>query len=138
MNSRTAPDSRRGRTLLRTLGGAVISVLLAACVTSPPPGPPVAVGSGCVAPSVLPDGIWFGFVHTAASSISFALACLYSGPDAASAAVEDGLAADDVGEVYIRNRKSTLRSVAVGTGFSGFVFKYLVFERWLPRGHDRG
>ncbi len=71
-----------------------------------------AQGSGC-APGVgpLPDGVWFGFVHSwTTSSIDFDLACWWSGATAESKAAADGLEAYDF---YITNDNKTLRAEPV-------------------------
>lgn len=75
----------------------------------------LASGSGCTpGTAVLPDGEWFGYVDTAASSeLEFDLACWFSGVPAADAAAEDGSESPPPNDYYVRNQSSALRTVAV-------------------------
>lgn len=71
-----------------------------------------AAGSGCtVGPGSMPDGHWFGFVEGidhVSQTISFDLACFFSGDAAERAAAEDGVGFIDY---YIRNRSDRLRTI---------------------------
>lgn len=71
-----------------------------------------AHGSGCVIPGFdegwdeLPDGVWFGFVETiGGDSMTFDLACFFSGEAACLAQWEDGNASgpEDCLDLWIRN-----------------------------------
>lgn len=125
MNHATFGTNRRGRALVA--GSFLVGAgLLASCAPAPrAPGPAVAAGSGCVAPEVLPDGIWWGFIHSADGTVGFDLACLYSGEEAIAAAIEDGENPDNLGEVYIRNDQTRLRMLPARADISCTVFKYL-------------
>ena len=72
-----------------------------------------AHGSGCVADTAapLPDGIWFGFVEAfTPPTITFDLACLWTGAAAEAAATADGA---EVFDSYIRNMNPATFAVAV-------------------------
>lgn len=75
----------------------------------PLPGSADAHGSGCVSGPTLGDGIWFGFAHAVADgTITFDLACFFTGPAAVAAATADGAEAFDF---YIRNANPSTRAV---------------------------
>lgn len=75
----------------------------------PLPGSAEANGSGCVSSPTLGDGIWFGFAHAVADgTITFDLACFFTGPAAVAAATADGAEAFDF---YIRNANPSTREV---------------------------
>jgi hypothetical protein len=71
---------------------------------TPLPGSDQAHGSGCVTPggsTTMPDGIWFGFVTAfTPGTVTFDLACFWTGAVAEAKALEDGAEAFDF---YIRN-----------------------------------
>lgn len=88
---------------------------------------PVAEGSGC-APGAgeLPDGRWYGLAESAEpGTISFDLACWYSGDDAAIAAAEDGKESPPPNDYYVRNDNTERRDVPVAED---------VRVRWYPSG----
>ena len=69
----------------------------------PYPGSLQAHGSGCVTGGalLLPDGVWFGFAEALASgTITFDLACCYTGAAAMTKATDDG---EEAFDFYIRN-----------------------------------
>jgi hypothetical protein len=76
-----------------------------------------AEASGCSPGSgPLPDGVWFGFLTARdATSVTFDLACSYYGSTASEKAAEDGEPVFSVNgtDHYLRNRKSTTRTVPV-------------------------
>lgn len=86
-----------------------------------------ALGSGCTpGTAVLPDGRWFGYVTDATeTSVTFDLACWFSGSAAADAAAEDGEESPPPNDYYIRNQNEMLREVPVASG---------TFVTWLPTG----
>jgi hypothetical protein len=70
---------------------------------NPYPGSLDAHGSGCVTggAALLPDGVWFGFAEgLTPDTITFDLACFYTGAVAAIKAAEDG---EETFDFYIRN-----------------------------------
>lgn len=69
----------------------------------PFPGSGGAHGSGCVAdPGTLPNGVWFGFAEGfAGGTVTFDLACFFTGAQAEAEAAADGTEAFDF---YIRNQ----------------------------------
>ena len=76
-----------------------------------------ATGSGCSAAGAdaLPDGRWFGYVDTASpTSISFDLACWFTGQAAIDATTEDGAESPPPNDFHIRNDNPQHRTVAVG------------------------
>ena len=79
---------------------------------NPLPGSDDANGSGCVTDSAaLGDGIWFGFAAAVAGgTITFDLACFFTGAAAVAAATADGAEAFDF---YIRNQNPNTYSVAI-------------------------
>jgi hypothetical protein len=79
----------------------------------PFPGSNDAHGSGCVTPGfdALPNGVWFGFAEgVGGGTITFDLACFFTGPAAVAAAAADGQEAFDF---YIRNKVATTFAVPV-------------------------
>jgi hypothetical protein len=86
-----------------------------------------ALGSGCTPGTTdLPDGRWFGYVTEAMTdSVTFDLACWFSGSAAVDAAAEDGEESPPPNDYYIRNQNEMLRSVPVASGTS---------VTWLPTG----
>ncbi|MEA2023881.1 MAG: hypothetical protein U9N79_06270 [Actinomycetota bacterium] len=83
---------------------------------APLPGSDGAGGSGC-APGAgpLPDGVWFGYVHSiGAASVDFDLACFYFGDIAYTKGAEDGV--EVANDWYVRNTNPTLRTVPVAAG----------------------
>ncbi|GBD84600.1 kelch motif protein [bacterium BMS3Abin02] len=79
----------------------------------PLPGSNEANGSGCVVSgSQLPDGIWFGFVEDAgAATVTFDLACFWTGEAAAAEAAADGQEPLE-GDFHIRDEDPQTRTVA--------------------------
>ncbi|HAX81443.1 MAG TPA: hypothetical protein DCY40_02605 [Actinobacteria bacterium] len=69
-------------------------------------------GSGCVVGAdVLPAGVWFGFAKAyGGGTITFDLACFFTGAAAAAAATADG---EEVMDFYIRNQNPKLYTVPV-------------------------
>ena len=68
----------------------------------------------------MPDGYWFGFVEAvnhARATITFDLACFFTGDAATEAAAEDGLQFIDY---YIRNRSDRLRTIAYDPGATAY------------------
>ena len=78
-------------------------------------------GSGCVVGAdVLPAGVWFGFAEAVGGgTITFDLACFFTGDAAAAAAIADG---EEVFDFYIRNQNPKVYSVPI----SGSVQVYYV------------
>ena len=71
-----------------------------------------AQGSGC-APGVgnLPDGAWFGFVHSwSTSQVAFDMACWWTGTEAEAQATARG---EEAFDYYITNDNTTVRLVTV-------------------------
>ncbi|MCJ7726437.1 MAG: hypothetical protein MUP76_08645 [Acidimicrobiia bacterium] len=79
---------------------------------APLPGSDQAAGSGCVVPggsSTLTDGIWFGFVEAfTPGTLTFDLACFWTGDVAEAKAIEDG---EEAFDFYIRNQNPNTRQV---------------------------
>jgi hypothetical protein len=72
-------------------------------------------GSGCVVGGgdALPGGVWFGFAEgVAGGTISFDLACFFTGDAAAAAATADG---EEVFDFYIRNQNPKVYSVPISS-----------------------
>ena len=89
-----------------------------------------ATGSGCTmaGADALPDGRWFGYVDTASpTSISFDLACWFTGQAAIDAAAEDGAESPPPNDFHIRNDNPRQRVVPVGSGAT---------VEWLPAPGD--
>ena len=73
-------------------------------------------GSGCAPPGdVLPDGVWFGFAKAvSAGTITFDLACFFTGAAADTAANEDYGGTDGAEEgFHIRNKNPKVFSVPI-------------------------
>lgn len=107
----------------------VAVVLLAAgCGCSPAPVRPRAEGSGCSGlTNTLPAGTWYGDVKRSSTTqkLSFDVVCLFFGPNATAAALEDGMDPNDTHEVYVRNQSAKVRSVPVCSGAKAFAPRYL-------------
>lgn len=69
-------------------------------------------GSGCVVDGAeLPDGVWFGIANSvSAATITFDLACFFTGPAAIAASTADGAEAADF---HVRNQNPKLYSVPI-------------------------
>ena len=89
----------------------------------------LAEGSGCTPGSTtLPDGRWFGIVDSAdASSVTFDLACWFTGDAAAVAAAQDGEESPPPNDYYVRNANPMLRTIPVGS---------LAEVAWMPTPGD--
>jgi hypothetical protein len=76
-------------------------------------------GSGCiVGADVLPPGVWFGFADAVdGGTITFDLACFFTGAAATEAATADGAEAFDF---YIRNQNPKTYSVPIASAASVF------------------
>ncbi|MFH2072019.1 MAG: hypothetical protein ABIJ75_04115, partial [Actinomycetota bacterium] len=78
----------------------------------PLPGSDQAHGSGCVVPggsTTLTDGIWFGYVTAfTPGTLTFDLACFWTGAIAEAKAIEDG---EEAFDFYIRNQNPLTRQV---------------------------
>lgn len=87
-----------------TTAGIVYEVDESNFFPPPLPGSNQAHGSGCVIPgdgATLPDGIWFGFVTAfTPGTLTFDLACFWTGAAAEAKALEDG---EEAFDFYIRN-----------------------------------
>lgn len=83
--------------------------------------------SGCIPPpGSLSDGRWFGYVTGAdATSVSFDLACWFSGQAAIEAAAEDGEESPPPNDYHVRNAVDRIRTVGVAAGTR---------VTWLPSG----
>ena len=82
----------------------------------PLPGSNGASGSGCVPGSntVIPDGIWFGFLlATDGSSIEFDMACFFFGDIAYTEGAADGVEVNN--DYYIRNQNPLTFDVPMAT-----------------------
>ncbi len=93
-----------------TTTGPEYSVANYGLLPDPLPGSDEAHGSGCVAGGdQLPDGIWFGFVEgVTADTLTFDLACFWTGDAATTRAVADG---EEPLDFYIRNEVPTTRTM---------------------------
>lgn len=69
-------------------------------------------GSGCAPPGdVLPAGMWFGFAKSfAAGTLTFDLACFFTGPAGIAAATADGEVGYEL-DFYIRNKNPKLFTI---------------------------
>ena len=79
----------------------------------PLPGSDDAHGSGCVIPPgpTIPDGIWFGFVESfSPGTLTFDLACFWTGAIAEVKAAEDG---EEAYDFYVRNLNPNTYSVPI-------------------------
>lgn len=77
----------------------------------------LASGSGCTpGPGDLPDGEWFGRVEEVTEmTVSFDLACWFTGDAAATAAAEDGEESPPPNDYYVRNENPATRAVTVAS-----------------------
>lgn len=89
----------------------------------------LAHGSGCTpGGGTLGDGLWFGFVSSAAATdFEFDLACWFTGDPAALAAAEDGEESPPPDDYYIRNVNPQLRTIPVASDAE---------VSWLPNSGD--
>ena len=81
------------------------------------PGSGGASGSGCVPGSstVIPDGIWFGYIlATNGTTVTFDMACFYSGDIAYTEGAYDGAEVNN--DYYIRNQNPLTFSVSIDAG----------------------
>jgi hypothetical protein len=85
----------------------------------PFPGSDDANGSGCTpGAGQLPDGIWFGFVKgVTADTLTFDLACFWTGDAAAVRATADG---QEVLDFYIRNQNPATRTMPRDTAGTAY------------------
>lgn len=131
-----APSRPVNRSRIRIMAAAILAVgaFTAGCAPAArAPGPARAAGSGCVAPTKLPNGFWYGYATASGGKISFDLACFYYGQESALAMAEDGV---DGGEFYYRNDSSALRSLASSSDFKCTVFKYMGIGAPEGQTHD--
>lgn len=79
------------------------------------PGSEGPNGSGCITgETVLGDGVWFGYVEgISGGTLTFDLACFFTGDAAVTAATEDDYEAFDY---YIRNKNPKTYSAALAPG----------------------
>lgn len=79
------------------------------------PGSEGPNGSGCITgETTLGDGVWFGYVEgISGGTLTFDLACFFTGAAAVTAATEDGYEAFDY---YIRNKNPKTYSVDLAPG----------------------
>lgn len=76
-------------------------------------------GSGCVTLGTLGSGVWFGFATAVAGgTITFDLACMFTGDAATAAAQQDGAEAYDF---YIRNQNPATYDVPIAPNADVFV-----------------
>ncbi|WP_020377218.1 hypothetical protein [Candidatus Microthrix parvicella] len=100
-----------------------VALLAAGCGCSPAPVKPKAEGSGCSGLTTgIPAGTWYGAVKSSSTTgkLSFDVECLYVGPSARAAAIEDGRDPTDIFDFYIRNASTKARSVPVCSGAKAF------------------
>ncbi len=88
----------------------------------PFPGNRGGHGSGCYAdPGTLPDGVWFGYAQAVAGgTITFDLACFYTGAEAIAEAAADGEESPPPNDYYIRNFNPLTFAVPVAPGASAW------------------
>jgi hypothetical protein len=75
------------------------------------------LGCGTPAPTVLPDGTYFGYVQsidTASGALAFDLACFYTGEEANEQAAQRGDEVPVPNDVYIVNDNTKIRNLTVG------------------------
>ena len=104
-----------------------VALLVAGCGCSPAPVKPRAEGSGCSGlTNTLSGGTWYGHVTRSSTTqkLSFDVVCLFFGPNATAAAIEDGMNPNDTYEVYVRNQSTKTRSVPVCSGAKAFAPRY--------------
>ena len=107
-----------------TMATTTTSVSAPYHIETPSLGPPPVLpgsegpsGSGCIPGSntVVPDGVWFGFVlATSGTEVTFDMACWFWGELAESEAIKDGQEA--LNNYYIRNQNPLTFSVPIGSG----------------------
>ena len=105
-----------------------VALLVAGCGCSPAPVKPKAEGSGCSGlKSTIPAGTWYGGVKSASTTktISFDVVCLFNGPNAVAAGIEDGKDPIDAQDFYIRNQSAVGRNVPVCSNAKAYAPKYL-------------
>jgi hypothetical protein len=74
------------------------------------------LGCGTPAPTILPDGTYFGYVHsidTASGALAFDLACFYTGEEANEQATQRGDEVPVPNDVYIVNDNRQVRNLTV-------------------------
>jgi hypothetical protein len=74
------------------------------------------LGCGTPAPTVLPDGTYFGYVQsidTASGALAFDLACFYTGEEANEQAAKRGDEVPVPNDVYIVNDNTKIRNLTV-------------------------
>jgi hypothetical protein len=74
------------------------------------------LGCGTPAPTVLPDGTYFGYVQsidTASGALAFDLACFYTGEEANEQAAQRGDEVPVPNDVYIVNDNTKIRNLTV-------------------------
>jgi len=78
-------------------------------------------GSGCAPPGdALPAGMWFGFARaSSAGTLTFDLACFFTGPAGVAAATADGEAGYDL-DFYIRNHNPKLFTISLDPGGTAY------------------
>lgn len=83
--------------------------------TTTTPDPRAPEGSGCTPGTEgLPDGEWYGGVRAFDErTISFDLACLFTGEAAIAAAAEDGEESPPPNDYYVRNENDQVRVLVV-------------------------
>lgn len=90
-------------------------------------------GSGCNTPDLvtLPNGIWFGFVEAySGGSLTFDLACFFTGAAACDAQIEDGEASTpaDCLDFHIRNMNPATFVVPIAPGWRVWYVDMLITE----------
>ena len=111
-----------------TLGGTSTPAPRPYSIETPGLGPPPVLpesegpnGSGCVPGSdtLIPDGIWFGFILARTEiSVTFDMACWFWGDLAEIEAANDG--GEALNNYYIRNQNPLLFEVPIGEGATMF------------------
>ena len=111
----TARASTTSTTAAPTTSGPPASTTTAATGTTTAGQAPVPEGSGCTPESeVLPDGVWYGvLISHDENTISFDLACWFTGDDAVVAAAEDGEESPPPNDYYVRNENTLIRDLDV-------------------------
>ena len=84
-------------------------------------------GSGCVVNAdILPNGVWFGYATSVSgATITFDLACFFTGDAAVAAATADAAEAFDF---YIRNQNPKTYSVPIDGGADVFIVDPVTIE----------
>jgi hypothetical protein len=86
-------------------------------------------GSGCIPGSntVIPDGIWFGFVlATSGTAITFDMACWFWGDIAYDEGAKDGVEVNN--DYYIRNQNPLTFQVPIGPGATMWFLSYYLSD----------